>query len=408
MDRIPVAGPWITQLEIDYVRDAVANCWYGLENIYHDRFERAFAEYVGRRYAVTLPSCTAAIHLALASVGVGPGDEVIVPDVTWIASAAPASYLGAEPVFADIDPVTWCISPASIERLITEKTRAIVAVDLYGSMPDMSAVAAIASQNQVALIEDAAEAFGSEFRGGKAGSFGDASVFSFHGTKTMTTGEGGMLVTDREDLYRRVLFLRDHGRTPGDRSFFHSEVAFKYKMSSMQAALGLAQVERAGQLVQRRREIFSWYVEALADAQWLQLNAEPAGTFNSYWMVTAVIDPALKIPKEQAIERLAQQGIDCRPFFYPLSLLPAYHCTSAATNARAHNVHAYSISPYGINLPSNMRLTRDQVTYVADCVRQLASQKSCNKQCGGCALPKPHFSLNTISHDHATQQSKTL
>src|SRR2546423_5498625 len=236
MERIPVAGPSITQKEIDYVTDAVTNAGYGRAHIYHDRFEKAFAEYLGVRHAMTLPSCTSAIHLSLLALGVGPGDEVIVPDATWIASAAPITYVGATPVFADIDEKTWCLSAQSFEECITAKTKAAIPVDLYGNMPDMDAILEVATRNNISVIEDAAEAAGAEYKGKKAGSFGDVGVFSFHGSKTLTTGEGGMLVTDRDDLHRRVVFLRDLGRGPRDKQFWKTEVAFKYKMSSIQAA----------------------------------------------------------------------------------------------------------------------------------------------------------------------------
>jgi len=171
MERIRVAGPWITQKEIDYVTDAVTNAWYGNANVYHERFERAFAEYIGVRFSISLPSCTSAIHLSLLALGVGPGDEVIVPDITWIASAAPITYIGATPVFADIDSRSWCLSFKSFEDYVTPKTKAVIPVDLYGSMPDMDAVRTVAKQNNLAIIEDAAEAIGSEYKGKKGGSF---------------------------------------------------------------------------------------------------------------------------------------------------------------------------------------------------------------------------------------------
>ncbi|HEV7394537.1 MAG TPA: DegT/DnrJ/EryC1/StrS family aminotransferase, partial [Burkholderiales bacterium] len=239
MERILVSGPSISQKEIDYVTDAVTNAWYGSANMYHVRFERAFAEYLGLQHAMALPSCTAALHLALAALGVGPGDEVIVPDATWIASCAPISYVGATPVFADIDEQTWCISASSFEECITPRTKAVIPVDLYGNQPDWDAIREVARRHGIVVIEDAAEAIGSEYKGRKAGSFGRAGVFSFHGSKTLTTGEGGMLVTDDTTLFERAQFLRDHGRIPGDKMFFNHEVAYKYKMSSMQAALGL-------------------------------------------------------------------------------------------------------------------------------------------------------------------------
>ena len=251
MERIPVAGPWITQREIDYVTDAVTNAWYDKANVYHAKFESRFAEYTRRRHAMALPSCTSGLHLALLALGVGAGDEVVVPDSTWIATSAPVSYVGATAVFADVDPATWCITAASLEAVITPRTKAVILVDLYGSMPDMDATLAVARRHGLAVIEDAAEGLGSEFRGRPAGSFGEVSVFSFHGSKTLTTGEGGMLVTDRTDLFERAQFLRDHGRVPGDVQFYNAEVAYKYKMTSMQAALGLAQIERGDELITR-------------------------------------------------------------------------------------------------------------------------------------------------------------
>ncbi|CAN5828958.1 DegT/DnrJ/EryC1/StrS aminotransferase family protein [soil metagenome] len=371
MERIPVSGPWITQREIDYVTDAVTNAWYGNANMYNERFERAFAEYVGTRYSVALPSCTSAIHLSLLALGVGPGDEVILPDLTWIASAAPIRYVGATPVFADADASSWCLTAEAVEACITPRTRAILAVDLYGSMPDMDALRMVAERHGLPIVEDAAEAVGSEYRGRRAGSFGATGVFSFHGSKTLTTGEGGMLVTDREDLWRRVLFLRDHGRKPGDKMFFNTEVAYKYKMSSMQAALGLAQLERIEELVARKREIFDWYRQGLADLEGVALNAEPEGTKNSYWMVTAVLDPSYGLCKDRLMEEMSERHVDCRPFFHPLSSLPAFAGEIEAERARARNRVSYAISPYGINLPSGQNLDKEKVAYVCAQLREL-------------------------------------
>jgi perosamine synthetase len=376
MVRIPVAGPWITQREIDYVTDAVTTCWYGEANKYHDKFEAAFAEYVGVRHAVSLPSCTSAIHLSLAALGVGTGDEVIVPDVTWIASAAPISYVGATAVFADIDEKSWCLSPESFEACITEKTKAVIVVDLYGSMPDMARICEIATRNGIAVVEDSAEAFGSQIGDRMAGSFGDTGVFSFHGSKTMTTGEGGMLVTDRDDIFDRVCFLRDHGRVPGDVNFFNREVAFKYKMSSMQAALGLAQVERAAELVGRKSEIFSWYEEALGALPGVSLNATLPGTKNSCWMSTVVLDSQFGFGKEEFGKELSLRGVDTRPFFHPLSSIPAYESTEQAAKARARNVVSYQVSGCGVNLPCGLSLTREQADFVCEQVLAVLATRS--------------------------------
>ncbi|MBA2541392.1 MAG: DegT/DnrJ/EryC1/StrS aminotransferase family protein [Deltaproteobacteria bacterium] len=372
MTRIPVSGPWITEKEIAYVTDAVTNAWYENHASYHERFERGFERYLGVRHAVSLPSCTSALHLALAALGIGPGDEVVVPDVTWIATSAPIRYVGAEVVFADIDRSSWCLAADAFEAVITSRTRAVIVVDLYGNMPDMAAIREIATRRGIAIIEDAAEAHGSEQQGRKAGAFGDVGVFSFHGSKTMTTGEGGMLVTDRTDLFERVSCLRDHGRAPGDRHFFNREIAFKYKMSSMQAALGLAQLERIDELITRKRQIFEWYRAGLAGLE-LQLNSESEGTKNTYWMVTALM-PRLGATKERWMELLSERGIDSRPFFHPLSSIPAYAGTPQAIAAAARNVVSYELGPWGINLPSGLNLDEVTVMRVCEAVREIAAQ----------------------------------
>ncbi len=376
MERIPVAGPWITEREIAYVTDAVKTAWYGEANTYQRRFEEAFKTYVSRRYAMALPSATSAIHLALAGLGIGEGDEVIVPDATWIATSAPISYVGATPVFADIEPRSWCLSPASLEACLSERTRAVILVNLYGGMPDMDAVLAIAQRERLAVIEDAAESVGAEYRRRRAGSFGNASVFSFHGSKTLTTGEGGMLLTDDEALYQRALVLRDHGRAPGTKQFWNQEIGFKYRMSSLQAALGLGQLERIDELVERKRTIFAWYREGLDGAEGVTLNYAGPMVMNAYWMVTAVFDAALGLEKEALMDALSRRGIDTRPFFYPLSSLPAYVDRPEAKAAAIRNEHAYDISRRAINLPSALNLTRSQVEYVCRELRGLLERRA--------------------------------
>ena len=364
MERIPIAGPSISQREIDYATDAATNGWYVDADEYPRRFEEAFADYLGVKHAVSLPSCTSGLHLALAALGIGPGDEVIVPDLTWIASAAPVQYVEATPVFADVDEQTWCLSPDSVLACLTKNTKAILPVDLYGGMPDYTALQRIADEHGLKIIEDSAEAIGSEFDERKAGTLGDVGVFSFHGSKTFTTGEGGMFVTDDDDLYARVLRLRDHGREPGDVYFQNAEVAFKYKMPPVAAAIGLGQVERAEELVARKREIFEWYREELAGEEGLILNHEPVGTKNTYWMATVILDPKHDFPKEKLMTALDQEGIDSRPMFHPLSSLPAYEGQSEAILATQRNEVSYRLSPCGINLPSALCLERAQVERV--------------------------------------------
>ena len=347
--------------------------------MFHERFETAFREYLGVEYAIALPSCTSAIHLSLLALNIGPGDEVIVPDITWIASAAPISYIGATPVFADIDSKTWCLSADALESCITPRTKAVIPVDLYGNMPDMDAIRRIADKYHLTVIEDAAEAIGSEYKGRKAGSFGDTAVYSFHGSKTLTTGEGGLLATNRKDIYDRAIFLRDHGRRPGDRMFYNTEVAFKYKMSSMQAALGLAQLERIEELVERKREIFSWYNRELGGFDGITLNYEASDTKNTYWMVTVVLSPDFGLAKVEVMDFLSAQGIDTRPFFHPLSSLPAYEGTEEARKAKGRNRISYEISEYGVNLPSGFNVTQSAAAYVSGVLKRIVVSHQRNR-----------------------------
>jgi perosamine synthetase len=383
--RIPVAGPSITSREIEYVSDAVARCWYQDANVYHERFEEAFAAYLGVKHAMALPSCTSALHLALTALGIGPGDEVIVPESTWIASAAPITYLGATPVFADVDEQTWCLSANSLEQNLTPRTKAVIAVDLYGGVPDYHQLHQICDARGIPIIEDAAQAIGSAFCGQRAGSLGDAGAFSFHGSKTLTTGEGGMLVTNRDDVWRRVQRLRDHGQNPDGARYINEEIGFKYKMSSMQAALGLAQLERIDELVFLKRQIFGWYREELAGIEGLRLNQEPAETTNSYWMVTAVMDDRFDLPKTELMALLREDGIETRPFFYPLSALPAFRFRGGRARWGRRNPTAYRVSEQAINLPSALSLEREDIGRAGAALRaHLANAQHLNVAAAGC------------------------
>lgn len=363
---IPIAGPWITEAEVQAVTKAAREEWYDKANHSIQAFEKAFAEQVNRSFAIALPSCTAGLHLALLALGIGPGDEVIVPDCTWIATSAPIHYVGATPVFADIDPITWCLDTESLVRAITPRTKAIIPVDLYGGMPDWSSVLAVAKAHALFVIEDAAEAVGASYHGKPAGSFGDVSVFSFHGSKTLSCGEGGMLVTDNPDMHQKILFLRDHGRVPGDTEFFNEQVAFKYKMGNLQAALGLAQLKRLPELIARKRDLFAEYQAQLGEMACIQWNAEPENTHNSYWMVTALLEPGVDVRALR--QKLQDSGIATRPFFHPLSSLPAYRDVHSVKNP-----NAYHIAPRGLNLPSALTLSTADVQTVCGVLRTLIS-----------------------------------
>lgn len=288
-ENIEMAGPWVSEEDIAIVNDMLRNGWYG-KDAYHyvEAFEHDFARWHGRQYALMTPNCTTSIHLLLDGLDITDGDEVIVPECTWVASAAPVVYQRAKPVFADIDPVSWCICPQSVKKLITPKTKAVIAVDLYGNMPDMAALQKICDEAGIYLIEDAAEALGSSLNGVRAGKFGVGSVFSFHRTKTITTGEGGCLLLDDEKLYERCKFLRDHGRAPG--TYFNTEVTFKYMPSNLQASLAYAQFQRIDELVERKRWIWRTFEKHLADVPDIQTNPEPEGVYNGVWAPAVVLE----------------------------------------------------------------------------------------------------------------------
>lgn len=379
-NNIYLSGPSITQKEIDYVTDAVTNSWYGKADKYNKLFEKSFADYLGVKYAIALPSCTSAIHLALLATRIGKGDEVIVPDVTWIGSSAPITYVGANPVFCDIDENTWCISVDSLENYINSNTKAVIPVDLYGNIPDMDKIYDIANDHDIVIIEDAAEAIGSEYKNRKAGSLGDIGVFSFHASKTLVTGEGGMLTTNDKNVYDRCLLLRNHGRAiEKSKLFWNIEIAYKYRMSDIQAALGLAQLERIDELVSRKRQIFRWYRDELDDlikSGIIKMNYEPSYIKNTYWMVTIVINSKLNINKEIIIELMKNKNIDCRPFFYPLSMIPAYSHLENIEKYRQNNIISYDISSRGINLPSGMNMDKEKVIYVCNNLKSILEQLS--------------------------------
>jgi perosamine synthetase len=369
MEPIYMAGPWITDYEVAIVEDAMRNGWYEKPYHYVETFQKEFAAYHDRKYGLMTPNCTAAIHLLLTALGVDEGDEVIVPDCTWIASTAPISYLRATPVFADIEPVNWCLDPEAVERCITPKTKAIIAVDLFGNMAMMDELTEIAARHGIYLIEDSAEALGSLYHGTRAGKFGVGSVFSFHRTKTLCTGEGGMLLLDDEDLYQRCMVWRDHGRRPGGPMYYNYEVTYKYMPFNLQAALGYAQFKRLDELVGKKREIWQMYKERLADIEDIEFNAEPEGVFNSVWITALIFGKSHGMTKLQAIDKLQEIGIPARPFFYPLSSLPAY--PGYEDRYKPRNPRAYDISNRGINLPGALNLTEDQIDAVCDGIRKI-------------------------------------
>lgn len=370
---IPSAGPSITEKEVQFVAQAARDGWYTKMSWYIDEFERQFASYLGIRYCLTTSSCTAAIHLALTSLNIGHGDEVIVPDITWVASAAPVCYTGARPVFADIDQTTLCLSPESFERAITKRTKAVVVVGLLGNLPDMEAIQAIARRHRFPIIEDAAQSIGAEYRHKKAGTFGTIGVFSFNGTKLLVTGEGGMFVTNDRVLYERAKRLSHHGilKKPGSPYYWSHELGYKYTFTNIQAALGLAQLSRIDELVRLRRQLFAWYAQRLGDMDGVQLNQEGPHVKSSFWLVNAIVSPAYRLKKERMVDELLKAKIASRPFFYPLSSMPTFAPYCRGRVMRTVNPVTYEVSPYGISLPSTCSLTESNVDDVCQTFRDL-------------------------------------
>jgi len=373
MNRIYYTKPSITELEIRYATDAAANGWGDNCYEYITRFENIFKKHLGVNHAIATSSCTGALHMGLAALGVGPGDEVILADINWIATAAPITYLGAKPVFVDILPDTWCIDPQKVESMITKRTKAIIAVHIYGNLCDMDTLNTIGLRHGIPIIEDAAEAIGSIYHGKRAGSLGTFGAFSFHGTKTITTGEGGMFVTDNDELYEKVLTLSNHGRIRNQsKQFWPEMVGFKYKLANIQAAIGCAQMERIEELVSRKRHIFKRYEESFSLIKGITTNPEPEGTLNGYWMPTLVFDKSIEFNRDLLLQKFRESNIDGRVFFYPLSSLPMF---SKVYN----NSISYDIHDKAINLPSYHDLKDEEIDRIIKIVKRVIHKKTLHK-----------------------------
>jgi len=363
MTRIYYTKPSITERETGYAADAAANGWGEHCYDYIERFEAQFKKHLGVAHAISTSSCTGALHLGLAALGVDRGDEVIIGDINWIASAAPIVHLGAKPVFVDVQRDSWCLDPSHIEAAITPRTKAIIAVHLYGNLCDMDALLAIGARHGIPVIEDAAEAIGSIYHGKRAGSMGAFGTFSFHGTKTITTGEGGMFVTQSDAFFERVLTLSNHGRARGQtRQFWPDAVGFKYKMSNIQAAIGCGQMERCEELIAGKRRIFEWYAEALKGLR-ISMNPEPPGTANGYWMPTIVVEKSLPFDREALLAAFKAADIDGRVFFWPLSMLPMFE-------ACPQNETSYDLYARAINLPSYHDMRFEDISRVSAIIRK--------------------------------------
>lgn len=364
-DRIYYTKPSITELEVEFATDAARNGWGDKCYEYISRFEEMFTQHLDVQYAIATSSCTGALHMGMAALDIGNDDEVILADTNWIATVSPIVNLGAKPVFVDILPDSWCINPNKVEAAITERTKAIVAVHLYGNLCNMDELHAIGDKYDIPIIEDAAEAIGSKYNGKRAGSMGKFGAFSFHGTKTLTTGEGGMFVTNDKDLYEKVLTLSNHGRSKSQsKQFWPDIVGFKYKMSNLQAAIGCGQMERIEELIKRKKEILAIYKRYLEQLPGISMNPEPKGTENGAWMPTVIFDNETGITREKLQAVFAEENVDARVFFWPLSSLPMFENVDT-------NFNAWAIPERAINLPSYHDITDSEIQRVVKIIKML-------------------------------------
>jgi perosamine synthetase len=362
---IPVAAPMLVGNEKAYVMDCMESGWISSAGKYVLKFEAAFAEFCGAKHAISCCNGTAALHLSLLALGVGPGDEVIVPTLTFVATANAVTYCGARPVFVDSEAETWTLDPALIEAKITPRTRGIIAVHLYGHPARMDALKSIARKHNLFLIEDAAEAHGAEYQGRGVGALGDIAAFSFYGNKIIATGEGGMVVTDDKTLARRATQLRGQGQD-FERRYWFPIIGYNYRMMNLPAAIGLAQLERADWHLQRRSEVAAWYLEELQDVRGVTWQAEKEWAKPAHWLFSLILNDDIPFNRDALMAQLERRGVETRPVFYPMHVLPPY---LEIAQGGAYPV-AERLARRGLSLPTWAGLTREDIRFVCDALRE--------------------------------------
>lgn len=362
--RLPVAKPLLGEQELRYVTECILTGWVSSAGKFVTRFEEMFADFGGTGYAIATSNGTAALHLALLALDIGPGDEVIVPTLTFIATANAVTYTGARPVFVDSEPDTWNIDPNLIEEAITPQTQAIIPVHLYGHPANMDPILKIAARHGLAVVEDAAEAHGARYKGRRVGGIGDIGVFSFYGNKIITTGEGGMVVTNRADLAERVRMLRDHGMSPEQR-YWHPVLGYNYRLTNLQAAVGVAQMEKVDHILSAKRRIAQAYNEGLREVPGITLPPNAPWAYNVYWLYSVLVDAdVFGHTRDDLIARLKEQDIETRPLFPAIHTQPIYD-SGQRLPAAEH------LATTGLSLPSAVGLRLEDVARVAEAVVNL-------------------------------------
>jgi perosamine synthetase len=378
-EYIPVAEAWLGAKELQLLHECARSGWVSSKGKFVTQFEERFASYCGVKYGIATSSGTTALHLALACLGIGPRDEVIVPTLSFIATANVVTYCGAKPVFVDSLADTWNLDPVGVEKAITRRTRAIIVVHLFGHPAHMDEVRAVSDKHGIHVIEDACEAHGSEYRGARVGSLGTMGCFSFYGNKIITTGEGGMVVTDDALLADKARLLKDHGMSR-TRKYWHAHIGFNYRMTNLQAALGVAQMERIEKVIDRKRHNARIYNSLLREIPGITLPQEASWARHVYWLYTILIEDRFKSGKSTITEKLANRGIETRPFFYPISNMPPYRNGSNGRFAVAERV-----SKKGLSLPSSPLLKEENIRDICMVIRELADGLRTKKRASSAA-----------------------
>lgn len=357
--KYPVYQPSLNGNEKKYVNECLDSSWISSKGKFVNQFETGFADYVGTKFGTAVSNGTVALHLALEALGIGPGDEVVVPTLTYIASVNAITYTGAKPVFVDSLEDTWQIDPKDVEKKITLATKAVMCVHLYGHPCDMDSLVALTKKNGLFLIEDCAEAIGSKYKGKHVGTFGDVATFSFYGNKTITTGEGGMVVTNDATLHDRLVHLKGQGLAKY-REYWHDAVGYNYRMTNICAAIGVAQLEKIEDTLTKKIQIANWYREGFKNSEY-ELHIEKENTLHSYWMCTVLIPE--KIDRETLKAYLVENGIETRPMFYPIHTMPIY-----SQKYEKHQV-AEDLARKGMNLPSYPGLNENDIKIIVNSIK---------------------------------------
>lgn len=367
--RIPVMEPSLSGNELNYTIECLKTNWISSQGSFVKRFEDEFSRFIGVGNSLAVCNGTAALHVALDALGVGQGDEVIVPDLTFAATINAVLYCGAVPVLADVDPETWCMDAKGIESLVTPRTKAIIPVHLYGQPADMEGICRLAGEHGLYVIEDAAEALGALHHGRHVGSFGDAAAFSFFGNKIITTGEGGMVVFRDEAVASRARMLRDHGMDPQKR-YWHPQVGYNYRLTNLQAAIGVAQLEQIEGFIQRKIRIGRDYRRRLESIDAIRLPVEREGVRNVYWLFSVILDSRRSVlGRDDLMERLRACGIETRPLFYPLHTMPPYRQYSGKRDFP----NAQRLSANGLSMPSAVTLKENEIEFICDRIRSIVA-----------------------------------